>query len=143
MIQLEEPPTTLEQGKLKRTNPKLLVTSDLHQESKIELYRLKYNFKPQSSVFIYPARTILTPAKILELDLDSAFGEVEERLIMREFKDLSLEELSQHFLKTIKKSSLIPFMSHDYRLGETPIKEHSFPYSTAPFLLDIISELKQ
>lgn len=135
---LVSPPETLERGTLKFTKPELFTTSGLYQESKIELYLLKYNSTLQASVFIHPSRVILTPEKILALD--GLFSNIEKRIIAREFKELSIEELSQHFLRLTKP--LIPFMSPDYRLEQATIIEHSFPYESSILLKQIIEDLR-
>jgi len=126
LIELEEPqvmPVALEKGLLERTHNKLSVASEISQGAKIATHIIKKGDYRQLSVFVYPYSIILNPERILSLDQE--FAEVQQRRMIRKFKDLSVEDLHDAFLRTSKP---VPFMNHDYQFRGTQIKESSFDW---------------
>ncbi len=118
---------------------RLKIALGLHKESKIDLYTLELEGKPQVSVFVYPQEYILNPSKITKID--TRFRGDITRVITREFKDTSVEDLNATFLNDARPA--ISLMDHTYDIGrEATILEHSFQDGSQSYLESVIKDIK-
>ena len=126
-------------GLLKKTMPAPLVAIGVHGDAQIDLYRLSFEGKPQTSVFVYDSKYDLNPGCVVSLD--PRFSEVSSPILRREFDEVSVEELDRLFLGWTRRESLMSFMDHPYPLHRPPIFEHSYYTGSEILLQSIIEEL--
>lgn len=116
---------------------KIKITSGLHQESKIALYKADYIRSPKAIVFVYPSKCKLDSDKIASSL--SEYANVNGPLIEREFKDLSTPELSRTFFKRIHP--LMSDFDYDYQIDKVQIKAHLFNPKATEYLKGGITDI--
>ena len=140
LVQVVEPGlATKDDSLLKLPEPNIAAVRGFIKGSRIALWSLSYEDKPQASVFVYPSDYLIDNERIPRLD--RKFSMVEKMLEFRQFNEIPAEDLNADFVRKLKP--LISIMDHEYLDRGVSIKEHSYKLGWTDFVQEAIQSLKR